>query len=313
MPVLQDRADNGSIVEEGINNDTEEELPDLPEEINIFAEKNQFTNSAAAHRRLLAEVLPIAVEAATSYSAMNAGWSKCGLVPFNPAKVLGMVQAGEKPVEHRGFLPNISGKEITSVEMCLEIWMFEVRKMQKQLSSKKLSLLERQELEKRIRKLEDDIEEMKRNKEMWGIRKRRNVRGEVRESGKMRVGRSEGWRGTTPMISGGGGTTPVMSGGGGSTQVMSGGTAPVMSGGGGTTQVMSEGGGTTPVMSEGGRTTPVISGAEASSTPVLHHAIPEHVSTSPRRSAYRLRQIFVGPPYKKRPVFVRAPPTVNLS
>ena len=116
MSVLQDRADNGSIVEDGINNDTEPELPDLPEEVNNFAKKNQFTNSAAAHRRLLAEVLPIAVEAATSYSAMNAGWSKCGLVPFNPAKVLGMVQAGEKPVEDRGFLPNISRKEITARE-----------------------------------------------------------------------------------------------------------------------------------------------------------------------------------------------------
>ena len=144
MPTLPERTDNESIVEGGINKDAEEEWPDLPEEINIFAEKNQFTNSAAAHRRLLAEVLPIAVEAATSYTAMNAGWSKCGLVPFNPAKVLGMVQAGDKPVEHRGFMPNISGKEITSVDICCDIWMFEMRKYQKKLSAKKLPLIERE-------------------------------------------------------------------------------------------------------------------------------------------------------------------------
>ena len=75
-----------------MNDELEEEeegrYPPLPAEIIDLPGRNKFLGSASANRQLLQEVLPIAIESATRYSVMSAGWKKSGLFPYNPGAML---------------------------------------------------------------------------------------------------------------------------------------------------------------------------------------------------------------------------------
>ena len=128
--------DEGEI-RDTLKNDLEEEgevlYPPLPQEILFSPGRNQFMGSATANRQLLLEVLPFAVEAATRYSVMRAGWQKSGLFPFNPEIACQGLPIGEKVPEPQRDSPIISGCIVTEVEKLAEICRYKESRMVKEL------------------------------------------------------------------------------------------------------------------------------------------------------------------------------------
>ena len=121
--------------------------------------REEYTGTAAAHRSLLAEVLPQAVDAATRASTMRSGWYKSGLLPDDMDRTLSALPVGTKiPQPKRRSGVNISGQFLTSPLMMVQIWVDRREHIEDKLRREKVSQKEREELRSELITLGDELD-----------------------------------------------------------------------------------------------------------------------------------------------------------
>ena len=123
-------------------------------------ERDAYTKTSGGHRRLIAECLPLAVQAASSFATMKEGWRKSALVPFSLDVLRDRVPLGSTYIPPSGRGPNISGKLLTSVETRMSVWRWKIDQLDKVLKSKKQNAAEWERLHHEREKLEGDVKKM---------------------------------------------------------------------------------------------------------------------------------------------------------
>ena len=129
----------------------------------VISERESYTKTSAGHRRLIAECLPLALEAASEFSTMKEGWRKSALVPFSMSILKERAQPGGIPVPASRISPNISGKLLTAPETKLQVWSWRLKQIDKILTSLKTNSDEKQLLEEERTMLESDISAIQAN------------------------------------------------------------------------------------------------------------------------------------------------------
>ena len=128
--------------------------------IQTTPERDAYTKTSGGHRRLIAECLPLAVQAASSFATMKEGWRKSALVPFSLDVLRDRVPLGSTSIPPSGRGPNISGKLLTSVETRMSVWRWKIDQLDKVLKSKKQNAAEWERLHHEREKLEGDVKKM---------------------------------------------------------------------------------------------------------------------------------------------------------
>ena len=138
---------------------TTHRYPPLPSVIFGMRPSVEYLDSASSERQLLAAILPEAIEAATTFSVMQAGWKKSGLYPFNMDAVLSNLPVGEISEEKTRNNPSISGKLLTSPDVLLSIVKWKEGKLRKATSKQPEDKIQTEidELQRRIVELEGII------------------------------------------------------------------------------------------------------------------------------------------------------------
>ena len=111
-------------------------IPPLPEFLLASHTSQSYRDSAPAHRKLLAEVLPLALDSALSQKVIAAGWRKSGLLPFNPDSVINNLPEGTSiQLPQRGRI-SISSKLLTDDEMFSSLCQWRKSQLEMLLSTK---------------------------------------------------------------------------------------------------------------------------------------------------------------------------------
>ena len=135
--------------------------PPLPPEFESLSNADCYTQSAAAHRQLLAEVLPLAVEGGLSRKACLAGWMKSGIAPFSKAH-LDDLPVGEPPKKAvRGTMPSISGRLLTAPDTMIEIWSWRLSQIEKMLKTTEMTREQYETIKKEQTKLEEELTQLR--------------------------------------------------------------------------------------------------------------------------------------------------------
>ena len=104
----------------------------------LIRDSTAYTQSASSHTRLLAEILPRALDAGLSRIAIETGWQKSGLVPFSKSVLEGLPEGFQRSPFQRGNVRNISGKVLTDHEAMIQIWEWRLSQIEKLLTKKNL-------------------------------------------------------------------------------------------------------------------------------------------------------------------------------
>ena len=99
----------------------------------IFPDNGPFVGTSLAHRNLLRDVLPLAIEAATLSHCIENGWRKSGLAPFNPEIALAGLPEGCKIPDPKNY-PPISSRVITDPEMRTSIYSWKLQQAERKLA-----------------------------------------------------------------------------------------------------------------------------------------------------------------------------------
>ena len=113
-----------------------------------------------AHRNLLSEVLPLAVEAATLTRCIENGWRKSGLAPFNPDVALAGLPEGCVIPDPKNY-PPISGRIITDPDMRICIYTWKLNQAERKLSRLNPTSSDYVELKEEIKLLTSSLESIK--------------------------------------------------------------------------------------------------------------------------------------------------------
>ena len=120
-------------IEKAVGDELDDEYSNLPSmemQQKLFPERGPFTGSAAAHRELLAKVLPVALETALHSKVTAASWEAAGLFPFNKEAIMKQLPLGSSIIQPATKRPNISGKVITTLEFLIEVLQWEISPLQ---------------------------------------------------------------------------------------------------------------------------------------------------------------------------------------
>ena len=99
----------------------------------IFPVSGPFVGTSVAHRNLLRNVLPIAIETATLTRCIENGWRKSRLAPYNPDTALAALPEGRLIPDPKNY-PPISGKVITDPKMRICIYNWKLQQAERRLS-----------------------------------------------------------------------------------------------------------------------------------------------------------------------------------
>ena len=157
--------EDDDISEVGDDEAMEEKVPPLPDAFFSTLGRNDYSQTSACQRRLLAAALPYALEKATSYESMRSGWKKSGLHPFDSALVLNELREGEAVPEKKLLTPSISGKILTLPCNQITIWDWRIQQLQKELAKKDITHARRDQIQTEIGTLEDELRTIKADKD----------------------------------------------------------------------------------------------------------------------------------------------------
>ena len=132
--ITSSQIDDGWTSESITEDDT---LPPLPD--SLRSSTFDYRDSSSAHRRLLSESLPRALDAALSQKVIASGWRKSGLYPYNPDAILHSLPEGVQIPPHTRGPPSISARMITDDEMFYEICKWRLSLIEKDMSNKQIS------------------------------------------------------------------------------------------------------------------------------------------------------------------------------
>ena len=138
----------------------EEKIPPIPDKFFSTSGRKDVSETSSAHRRLLAEALPRAIEKATSYESMMNGWKKSGLYPYNPSLVLDCLRTGEAIEEKQLHTPSISGRVLTEKSTMISIWTWRIQQLNKEMKKKDMNSKRKDEMKQTIGELEEELNHM---------------------------------------------------------------------------------------------------------------------------------------------------------
>ena len=139
------------------------DIPPLPPKYQSLSDSTAYTQSASSHRRLLAEILPKALDAGLSRIAIEAGWHKSGLVPFSKSLLDALPEGSQRSPAQRGNVPNISGKVLTDPETMIKIWEWRLSQIEKLLTKKSLDKPVASALIEEQSRLKDELADLKKD------------------------------------------------------------------------------------------------------------------------------------------------------